>query len=109
MTTSYKVLGQVAPAAATLTDLYTVPAGNSAVISTIVACNTGNISTTVRVAIRPAGAAANIKHYVVYDTPVSTQDSLFFTIGTTIAATDVVSVYAANAVVSFSAFGSETY
>ena len=109
MPTTYKVLGQVAPAAVTLTDLYTVPAANSAVISTIVACNTGNVSTTVRIAIRPAGAAANIKHYVAYDTPVSSTDSLFFTIGTTLAATDVISVYAANAVVSFSAFGSEIY
>ena len=83
MPTTYKVLGQVAPAAATLTDLYTVPSGNSAVISTIVACNTGNISTTIRIAVRPAGAAANIKHYLTYDTPVSTTDSLFFTLGTT--------------------------
>lgn len=109
MTTSYKVLGQVAPAAATLTDIYTVPAANSAVISTLAACNTGLASTTIRIAIRPGGAAANIKHYIVYDTPVSTGDSLFFTIGTTLAATDVVSVYANLATVSFSAFGSETY
>lgn len=109
MTTSYKVLGQVAPAAATLTTLYTVPAATSTVVSTLAVCNTGNISTTVRVAVRPAGAAIESKHYIVYDTVVSTQDSLFFTIGTTIATTDVVSVYAANAVVSFSAFGSETY
>ena len=106
MAISYKVLGQSAPSATTNTDLYTVPSSTSAVASTLVIANRG-ASTTVRVAVRPAGAALANQHYIVYNTVVSQDDSLFLTIGLSLAATDVVTVYAGTANVSFSLFGSE--
>ena len=56
MPTTYKVLGQSAPAATTNTNLYTVPAASSAVISTIVVANRSAAAVTYRIAIRPAGA-----------------------------------------------------
>ena len=106
MATTYKVLGQVNPAATTLTTLYTVPAATQTVCSTLTICNQG-VSTTVRVAIRPAGEAINSKHYTVYDLPVSASDTLTLTLGITLGATDVVSVYAGTANVSFGLYGSE--
>ena len=108
MATVYKVLGQLNPSATTLTTLYTVPASNSAVSSSIAICNQ-SVSTTVRVAIRPGGAAIDPKHYIIYDTNINANDTLFFTIGVTLAANDVVSVYAGTANVSFSLYGSEIY
>lgn len=106
MATAYKVLGQVAPAATTLTTLYTVPGSNSAVASTLVICNQG-VSTTVRVAVRPAGAGITSSQYILYETAVNGNDSLFLTIGIALAQTDVVSVYAGTSTVSFSLYGSE--
>ena len=106
MAATYKVLGQVIPAATTLTTLYTVPSATSAVGSTLAICNQSS-STNVRVAIRPAGAAIDPKHYIVYDTVVSSNDTLFLTIGVSLATTDVVSVYAGTANVSFNLYGSE--
>lgn len=106
MAISYKVLGQSAPSATTNTDLYTVPSSTSAVASTLVIANRG-VTTTVRVAVRPAGAALANQHYIVYDTPVNQNDSLFLTIGLSLSQTDVVTVYAGSADVSFSLFGSE--
>ena len=106
MANIYKVLGQLNPTANTATTLYTVPAATSAVCSTIAICNQG-ASTTVRVAIRPAGAALAAQHYIVYDTGINTTDTIFLTIGTSLAATDVVTVYANTANISFSLFGSE--
>ena len=106
MAVSYKVLGQVIPAAITATDLYTVPAATSAVCSTLSICNQG-VSTTIRIAVRPAGAALATSQYIVYETAVSSNDSLFLTLGVSLAATDVVTVYAGTANVSFSLFGSE--
>lgn len=106
MATSYKVLGQSNPAAATLTSLYTVPAATSAVCSTLTACNIG-VSTNIRVAIRPAGASIANQHYIVYDNYVNAGDTLFLTLGVTLATTDVVSVYAGTADVSFNLYGSE--
>jgi hypothetical protein len=107
MPTTYKVLGQSAPAATTNTDLYTVPAATSAVISTIVVANRVGTSATYRIAIRPAGAAIANQHYIAYDVTVSAADSTTLTLGITLAATDIITVYAGTANLSFSVFGSE--
>jgi hypothetical protein len=106
MANAYKVLGQSNPAAATLTSLYTVPAATSAVCSTLTVCNQG-VSTLIRVAIRPAGAAITASQYIIYDSGLNANDSLFLTIGISLATTDVVSVYAGTANVSFTLCGTE--
>lgn len=106
MAAAYKVLGQVIPAATTNTTLYTVPSATSAIGSTLTVCNQG-VSTTVSVAIRPAGATLATSQYMVYLAPVSANDTLFFTLGISLATTDVVTVYAGTANVSFSLFGTE--
>lgn len=106
MPSAYKVLGQSNPAATTNTTLYTVPAATSAVASTLTACNIG-VSTNIRVAVRPAGAAIANQHYIVYDNFVNTGDTLFLTLGLTLATTDVVTVYAGTANVAFNLYGSE--
>ena len=107
MATTYKVLGQSAPSATTDTDLYTVPSATSAVVSTITACNRGTSPTSFRIAVRPGGASIANQHYVVYDGAIAAKDLLAFTLGVTLAATDVITVYAGTADLSFSAYGSE--
>ena len=107
MPTAYKVLGQSAPAATTLTTLYTVPAATQAVISTIVITNRASTDTTFRIAVRPGGAAAIDAHYIVFDSSIVANDIIALTLGITLAATDVLSVYSGNANLSFNAFGSE--
>lgn len=106
MAVNYKVLGQSAPSATTNTDVYTVPAATQAVVSTISVCNR-SASTNFRIAIRPGGATLANQHYVVYDNYVNQYDTVFITIGATLAATDVITVYAGAANLSFSVFGSE--
>jgi hypothetical protein len=106
MTTTYKTLGQSAPVAITNTDLYTVPGSTQAVCSTLAICNRG-ASTQFRVAVRPAGEAIAAQHYIVYDNYVNQYDTVFLTLGVTLAATDVVTIYAGAATLSFSLFGSE--
>jgi hypothetical protein len=107
MPTAYKVLGQVAPSATTNTTLDTVPAATQAVVSTIAVCNRGGTSATYRIAVRPSGATLANEHYIAFDATVSANNSTFITVGVTLAATDVITVYASNANLSFSAFGSE--
>jgi hypothetical protein len=106
MATAYKVLGQVIPAATTNTTLYTVPASTSTVCSTLTVCNQG-VSTNVNIAVRPAGATLATSQYIVFQAPVSANDTLFFTLGISLATTDVVTVFANTANVSFSLFGTE--
>jgi len=107
MATTYKVLAQSTPVATTVTTLYTVPIATATVVSTISICNRSGSSSTFRIAIRPAAATLANQHYLNYDTTVPPNDTVFLTIGITLAATDVVSIYASSANLSFSMFGSE--
>jgi len=107
MPTTYKVLGQSAPSATTNTTLYTVPSATSAVVSTLVVANRAATNATYRIAIRPAGATLANEHYIAYDVIVGGGDSTTLTLGITLAATDVITVYASTANTSFSVFGSE--
>lgn len=107
MTITYKVLGQSNPAANTLTTLYTVPANTSTIVSTLAVCNQASTASTFSIAIRPAGEAIALKHYLNFSTPLPANDTITITLGITLAATDVISVKVESDTASFSAFGSE--
>ena len=106
MPTTYKVLGQINPAATTETTLYTASA--AAVVSSLVICNQTATAATYRIAVRPtADTATAAKHFIVYGATVAASDSTILTIGATLATSDKVQVYASSANLSFTAFGSE--
>ena len=108
MPTTYKVLGQSNPAATTATSLYTVPASTSAVVSSISVANLTATAATFRIAVRPAGATLANQHYLAYDVTVGASDTTIITVGITLATTDVVTVYASTANISFHAYGDES-
>jgi glucose-6-phosphate dehydrogenase assembly protein OpcA len=103
-----KVLGQVNPSATTATTLYTVPSAKSSVISSLTVCNQASTSATFRIAVRPGGASLAAVHYVAYDVAVGAADTTCLTLGITLTATDVVTVYASTANISFHAYGDES-
>lgn len=107
MPTTYKVLGQSNPSATTATTLYTVPSATQAIVSTITVCNQAATAATYRIAVRVAGAALAATQYIAYDVslPANATDTL--TLGVTLGATDVITVYASSATMSFNAYGSE--
>ena len=107
MATVYKVLAQSNPSVTTNTDIYTVPSATSAVLSTITVCNQSSSQSSYRIAIRPGGASLAAEHYIAYDVPLQANDTTALTLGITLAATDVVTIYATTSSVSFSLFGSE--
>lgn len=107
MATAYKVLGQQAPSATTATALYTVPASTQAVVSTVNICNRAAAAATFRIAVRPDGAALANQHYLYYDVNISGAQSIDLTLGWTLGDTDVITVYASTANLSFTAFGAE--
>jgi hypothetical protein len=108
MATTYKVLGQSAPTAATATSLYTVPAVTEAVISTINVVNThASTADVIRIAVRPNGATLANEHYIVYSLSLAAGSTFTYTGGVTVDATDVITVYSTNGTSSFGAFGSE--
>ena len=107
MPTTYKVLGQLEPAATTESTLYTVPSATTAVCSTLSVCNRATAAATFRVRIKINNAADDDKQFVIYDAPIAAKDTLLLTFGATLGAGDVVRVYSSNADSAFQLFGSE--
>jgi len=107
MATTYKVLGQVNPAATTATTAYTVPSATETVVSTITVANLAGSSGTFRIAVRPNAETLANKHYIVYDATVAALDTITLTVGLTLDATDVITVYASTANFAFNIYGSE--
>lgn len=107
MADAYKVLGQSNPAATTSTDLYTVPAITSSLVSSLSICNTGGTSATFRISVAVAGAALNIKQYIYYDVSLPGNDTFIATLGISLGAADKIRIYASNANLVFQAFGAE--
>lgn len=106
-TETYKVLAQSKPTAASLTDAYTVPGATSAIVSSIVVANQSSTGTTFRISVAVAGAADTPKQYLHFDFPISGNDTVVLSAGISLAATDVLRVYATLATLSFNVFGVE--
>lgn len=106
MADTYKTLAQANPAAATLTDAYTVPALTSAIISTITVANR-SVATSFRLSVAIAGAADANQQYIAYDVPIGANETIALTFGITLATTDIIRVYATLATLSFNIFGVE--
>ena len=107
MAYSYKVLGQAIPLANANVDLYTVPAGTSAIISTVNVCNQTGSNITFRISIRPAGVTGTSKHFIVYDSPLPAQDTMALSLGMSLGNTDVITAFSYQGNVSFAVFGTE--
>jgi hypothetical protein len=107
MPTNYKVLGQSNPAATTATTLYTVPAATQSIVSTLTVTNQTATAGTYRIAVRVAGATLASAQYLAYDVSLPGNATDTLTLGVTLGATDVITVYASAATFSFNAFGSE--
>lgn len=107
MPNAYKVLAQSAPSATTNTTLYTVPASTQTVISTMTIANRASSQGSYRIAVRPAAATLANQHYIAFDVPIQANDTTALTLGITLNATDVITIYASSADFSFGLFGSE--
>lgn len=109
MPTALKVLGQVDTAisgANTDADLYTVPALTSTIVSTISVTNRGAAATYI-IKIRVAGAASNVKQQLASAVTLAANATDTWTVGITLATTDVITVQASTTTVTFQAFGQE--
>lgn len=107
MASDYGVLGQSNPSATTLTDVYEVPTGKRAIVSSLILCNRSATPTTYRLSVAPGGAANDAEHYLAYDAPLAANEVWGWTVGLTLGEGDIVRVYVDDATVSLSIFGEE--
>ena len=109
MPTVYKILGQLLSNANTQSTVYTVPVGNSTVISTITVCNQNTANTTYRLAIQPTSGNAAANSFIIYDATVLGKDTAALTLGLTLAQNNIISANCSLSNVSINIFGSEIY
>jgi hypothetical protein len=107
MPTTYKILGQAAPTANTLTAVYTVPSATQAVISTITVCNQTASNASYSISVAANGAADANTQYIIRGGVVPAADSIGITLGITVDAADVIRANTNSANISFNIFGSE--
>jgi hypothetical protein len=102
-----KILGQVAPAAMDLTDLYECFATEGCTVSTIFVCNRSASTSKFRISVANGGAVDAIKQYLYYDVELPGNDTFASTVGLSLTLTDIIRVYSESGDLSFSAFGME--
>jgi hypothetical protein len=105
----YAILGQINPSANTLATLYQVPAGNSAVISSINIANLDANAAAFSIAANVSGIATANANYLAWRVSVPGNDSIALSLGVTLNASSYLSVNANTSTVTFSAFGTELY
>jgi hypothetical protein len=108
--TEYKVLAQETLTADTNEDIYSVPAGKSAVISTITIANTTASAATYRLAVTSSATAASavtLAEHVAYDVAIASNDTVALTLGITAEAGKKLVARCNSASVAFNVFGSE--
>lgn len=96
-------LGQAAPGAGVDTTLYTVPKGFTA-RGRVLFAERGAATATVRIALRPAGAALANVHYLAYNAPLGIHEDAH-TVELQLEQDDVLTVRASTADVSFTFTG----
>lgn len=108
MATTYKVLAQAAPSTTAEATLYTVPAATSTVVSTLTVSNLTATAATATVNVCVAGVASSNANTLLKTVSIPANAIATFTIGLTLAATDVIKVTSGTAnALSYQAFGSE--
>jgi hypothetical protein len=108
MATTYKILGQSAPAGTSNVDLYTVPADTQTVVSTLFVTNVTAAAAICRIYVRKNGAAASDSNALVKDGPVGANDFKAVTTGITLDAGDIITVQSGTAsALTFHLYGSE--
>lgn len=110
MAEAYQVLGQAAPTLDTLTDLYTVPAGKSAVAATLTVGHIGSAddpTATFRVSVAINGEGDAPKQIIMPDVQLAANVPAIYKLGLTLGAGDVVRVRSRDAQCAFNLFGTE--
>ena len=109
MTEDFKVLGQTEVTDnGTYHDLYTVPSGKRAVISSLMVCNLDGSAGAFNVLIAVGGAGFDNKQVIYSKLTITSPNTFSGTLGITLAAGDVIRVALdSGADCAFSLYGSE--
>lgn len=89
MPNSYKILGQIAPVANTLTNAYSTSSA-SAVLNTIYICNQDTANANVDLIVRPTGVALANQHYILKQQLLSQAETLILNLNITMNSSTII-------------------
>lgn len=89
MPNSYKILGQIAPVANTLTNAYSTSSA-SAVLNTIYICNQDTANANVDLIVRPTGVALANQHYILRQQLLGQADTLILNLNITMNSSTII-------------------
>jgi hypothetical protein len=108
MATAYKISQiQGTSSSSTYATLYNTGASTTAVVSTIAICNTENTAATYRIGIMGSAGSPDAAEWIVYDSSVSSNDTVFLTVGIALDNNKFIRVSSSANTVTFSAYVSE--
>lgn len=102
------LLAQVDPAASVETDALVVENSTTVKLEGLMVCNRSGTATSFRIWLVPLGQPTLPEHAIYYDLPIDANDTFLATLEATLRPSDVVRVYATNATLSFTLFGTNT-
>jgi len=111
MARTYRILGQINPTGNILSNVYAVPSGNSAIISSLVIANLSELGTgnSFTLSVNTSGVAVSNSSYIAYKVNCPVKDTVTLTLGITLNAGSILSANANSGNFAFTAFGTEIY
>jgi hypothetical protein len=95
MPNSYKILGQIAPTANTLTNAYST-SSVSAVLNSIYICNQDTANANVDIIVRPTGVALANQHYILRQQLLGQADTIILNLNITMNSSTIIAANVAG-------------
>jgi hypothetical protein len=95
MPNSYKILGQIAPTANTLTNAYSTSSA-SAVLNSIYICNQDTANANVDIIVRPTGVALANQHYILRQQLLGQADTIILNLNITMNSSTIIAANVAR-------------
>lgn len=102
---SFESLGQVRPAANTLTDVFTVDDNEQNIVSSVIIANLSRQVDYYWISHALEGAVDDPAQYIASEAIVNPNDSFTLTLGLTLAGTDVIRAKSQNGNIAFNFYG----
>jgi hypothetical protein len=106
MPTAYKILGQITPAANTLTNVYST-GSSSAIVGTITIHNFSDTNTSYSLVVRPTTTTLNTQHFIIRGGVLPAREQITITGAVTMNANTILAANTGGSLTSFNAYGVE--
>lgn len=107
MAQTYEILGQLAPTANTLTNVFVTGASSSAIVGTITLHNFSDANASYSLVVRPINETLANKHFIIRGGVLPAREMISITGAVTMNASAILAANTSGGSVSFNAYGVE--